>query len=227
MGNPPKSDALVAADLRDAYKQIVAHGGKVDILYMSACLLGSIEMGYQARDFVDYYVASETLGWAAGYPGYLWAITPDLKPVDLATRMAESYDQQTATEPHTISVAKLANVTLLKDKVSRFAGLLKTQMMNSGNADLLKQTYAEVQRFETDGGWISTDDLQADLYDVASIVKQKTGDSGLQGAAQDVMDVIAGPEATRYILYERHLSGWRCQNKFLGYRVAFSLMTTY
>ena len=52
-------------NLSDAFNTATSNGvDKIDVLYMDACLMGTIEGVYQARDSVDYCVGKENTGWA-------------------------------------------------------------------------------------------------------------------------------------------------------------------
>lgn len=203
-------DYLTMPDLKSAYGQIVAHGGKVDVLVMDACLMGTIESAYQARGFADYYVASEQIAWGPTEPYYLNQIALDSTAESVARAIALSYEKNCETwkVPYTISVARLSRLPDLAQKVSILGGLVKDKM--SILHPLMLPMALAVQRF--DSNWpkgIGLSDEAIDLYDFACLVRGMRDDEQLQTAAKAVMDAIQDdPVASnRYIIYEGHRSG--------------------
>ena len=72
------NDHLTMMELSTAFAQITAHHGKIDILYMDVCLMGTVEGNYQVRNLIDYYIASENLVWLPVSPSYLNSISSNL-----------------------------------------------------------------------------------------------------------------------------------------------------
>jgi sugar lactone lactonase YvrE len=209
-------DQLTLKDLSTAFEQTIANHGKLDVLFMNACLMATIEGAYQVRDFVDYYVASEQTLFGPFVPTYLSSITSDLTPDSLARNIASSYSQYWQNHvppyPHTISVARLSRLPNLITKLNTLSSLLKSRMSGIGNTIVKAQILSQVQRFDSNGilGIDPLDEL-IDLYDFARLVKAYVSDQDLKDAAQAVMDAIQDDSnpTNRYILYESHKSGKR------------------
>jgi len=82
----------VAGAIRDAEK---ATRRSIDLLAMDACNMATIEVAYELRDVVPYYVASETMVPFDGLP-YMMFISdlmadPELDPVQLAESIVYEY----------------------------------------------------------------------------------------------------------------------------------------
>lgn len=56
------SDTLpLSRDLKNAFQEINARHGKLDVVLLESCLMGTIEVAYQLREYVEYLVASQSL----------------------------------------------------------------------------------------------------------------------------------------------------------------------
>ena len=204
------TDYLTMPDLKSAYGQIVGHGGKVDVLVMDACLMGTIESAYQARDFADYYVASEQISWGPNAPYYLNQIALDSSAESVATSIALSYERNRNERPapYTISVARMSRLPDLAEKVSTFAEMIK---LNTSIMQLIKlEIELPVQRFDSDGSYrMNVLDELIDLYDFARLIREKSDDAQMQAAAEAVMDAIEDDpvSSNHYIIYKEHWSG--------------------
>ncbi|MFN8495672.1 MAG: clostripain-related cysteine peptidase [Caldilineaceae bacterium] len=190
-------DYLDMTDLKTAFKQITAHHGKIDILYMDACLMATIEDAYQVQGAFDYYVASENEGWVPNSPLYLQSISPDSSPESLALEMAKSYSENLSVPSqrysHTISVARLSKLPELILQLKALSKWLNLGMNNY--APIIRdEILPQVQYFDSTGvGGInfSADEL-IDLYDFARLIKDKINDQNVKDSAQLVMSTI-GP----------------------------------
>lgn len=67
---------------------------KIDILGMDACLMAMLEVGYQVKDYADYFVSSEEVELASGWP-YSSILRPLAKggfsSYDLAKNIVDTY----------------------------------------------------------------------------------------------------------------------------------------
>lgn len=189
---------LTLTDLKTALNSV----GKIDIINMVACTMGTIEAAYQLRGITDYYVSSQQLIWVLMRPDW-WslghtesaygkqitipAISYNTPPETLADSMAASYYAETynldsVPYPGTISVARMAYIDDLKIKTSALASLLKAQMSQTHTQ--MSEIMTSVQRF---GGMnISMNDEIVDLYDFADEVETKITNPDIQAAAQQV-----------------------------------------
>jgi hypothetical protein len=192
-------DSVTATELQQALSPPIP---KLDIVYMNACLMGTIDVAFQLRDLTNYYVASESVSWGPIHPdwfilgnsGYgILPITDSTSAQDLALAIVESYIstcKSAASEyPSTISAVNVGNVNDVAAKASALAGLLRSKM--SSVRSTLDHVWADVQRYNERGcPEITTTDRLADLYDFASLVQTHVSDQGIQDAAGDLMAAI-------------------------------------
>jgi parallel beta-helix repeat protein len=183
----------------------ITFGGlnKIDVLYMNACLMGMIEDGYQFRNYVNYYVASENVKIApkTEYGDAISDISQDTTPLYLATRFASSYFNILLLifkGGLTISVADLTKADSVATSVSLLAQAIKVNM--SANVPALQSAFDEVQLFDNkEPKGIDRNDTYGDLYDVARLIKLHSSDPSVRNAAQGVMDAVSN-----YIVYNRN-----------------------
>ena len=181
-------------------------GGKIDLIFMKTCLTGNIEGSFELRYVVDYYVASEQIAWMY-HPSsyYLRSITSSLQPEQLANLIAEDYHSNMVLlgVPHTISVAKLASIQVLSEKIDSLSTLLKDRMSGISSTLLRLKVLAEVQRFKTnDNCSLDDNDELIDLYDFARLIEQYSDDTDIQTAAHSLMSAVE-----EFIIYNEFRSG--------------------
>ena len=194
-------------------RQALLAAGKVDVLYMEACLMATIEAAWQLRDLTDYYVASEQTAWPSrlewpvvGNGGAIPAISTTTTPEQLAVAQAQAYYLSLRDHlPGTISVARMAALSNLKDKTSALAGLLKAQMGSLHNT--ISEIKRDVQYFDGNGNMkIESNDELVDLYHFAQLVQERVSDQTIKDAAaalrQAVDSYIVQPSGS-YELYWR------------------------
>ncbi|MFH1644565.1 MAG: clostripain-related cysteine peptidase [bacterium] len=105
-------------------KNEVLGGKKIDVLGMDACLMADLEVGYQIKDCVNYFVASQqtepAFGW--DYCGFLTsASTAYLTPAQFATAIVNSYKvfyDEKQTADYTQSVVDLTKIDLVEQKLN-------------------------------------------------------------------------------------------------------------
>jgi hypothetical protein len=220
-------DYLTVAELRSALNTATNSGlWKIDVIHYDACLMGMFENAYQMKDFADYLVASENLGWSvfaydaytrAGVRGISGANTPyefarvapkvnaATTPRQLATDIATAYFTHPALQgyPRTIAaldLSKTANVRVALDNLGTSLrnnlASIKTYIQNTRNG---------VQKFDSrDFYKITQDDEYLDLYHLAAQLKVYVPNVQVQSAAQGVMDALT---TGGFVVYEQHASG--------------------
>lgn len=199
-------DHLTVSEMGAALASATLSGtNKIDVLYLDACLMGMIEDAYQVRGYVDYYVASENIQWAYSTPyfRYVSDVTLRRTPAQLAASFTRIYADvgNSESDPYTVSAANISRLSNLVTATNSLAQLLNSQMTTA--AITLTTILSTVQRFEMNGdGVINPSDDYIDLYDFARLVKLNFPDSGIQVAAQGVMDAV-----NDYVLIEHHRSG--------------------
>jgi hypothetical protein len=153
-GTGHSHDTLELARVVDSIVKTV--GQPIDLLGMDACLMATLEVGYQLRNSVCYIVASEEL-----VPGHSWPYgnifgklrdRPDSTPAELAALVVKEYtDYYTANPPSAGDVTNVAldlrQIEKLSVPVSDLASALIADM--DSQADLLWKVQVETERKES------------------------------------------------------------------------------
>lgn len=199
------SDLITVAELRTALQDATDDGAQpIDIVHYDACLMGMLENAYQIKDFADYLVASENLGWGIfAYSSYAAQITVDTTPWQLATAVVDKYHDALAKYeyPHTIAALYLAQVEAVENAVTALAIALQANL--EANKYHVYNAREATQKFDSRNYFtIDNDDEYLDLYDLARLIEQNVPDDDVKNAAQGVMDAVMV-----FVIAEQHTSG--------------------
>ncbi|MEM4217369.1 MAG: clostripain-related cysteine peptidase [Candidatus Methanomethylicaceae archaeon] len=225
-GDWQNGDYLSVSELRTALKQATNSGQwKIDVLHYDACIMALFENAYQIKDYANYLVASQNLGWsvfayaqyaqagAAGMQGayapYEFAtivskVTASTTPQELAIKVADAYFNHPAIQsyPRTISALDLSKANSVHQAMNAFSMALRNNL--SSIKTYVQNARAATQKFDSrDYFKITDDDEYLDLYHFAKKVKQYVQNSEVQNAAQAVMDALS----TGFVVAEHHQSG--------------------
>ena len=205
-------DYLDIQETRQTLAQITANGAQpLDILFFDVCLMGMAEVAYQVKDYTDYFIASQNIGWAPlgpqnRYVRAVHAITPSTTPDKLASLLVQAYADSLPPEghPYTISAIDTDLLDELADAANQFGTAVSNTLGTPQQAAELKQIYLQSQKIDYDSDlFLETEtDGFVDLYDFAKQARLSSDDPTVQqGAAQ----VLSAVEAA--VLAERHHSG--------------------
>ena len=217
-------DYLTPTELRTALQQATNSGQwKIDVLHYDACLMALLENAYQVKDYVDYLVASQNLGWSVfAYETYAQVqeaqaleapyefavvaskVTASTTPQQLAVQIADAYFNHPAIQsyPRTISALDLSWAEAVRQAVDNFSTALRNDI--SAIKTYIQNARSATQKFDSrDYFKITDDDEYLDLYHLAQRVKQYVPNSEVQAAAQGVMDAIS----SGFVVAEHHQSG--------------------
>ena len=217
------SECLSPRELRAATTQ----AGHLDVIEMWACLMGTIEVGYELRGQADYYVASENLEWGYMLPDWyvlgnrevagsrevvIPPMTQTTTPRQLSEAMAMSRMAQTELmfgRPGTVSVSKLSEVEAVVAKVNKLATLLLTRMSTAKSLVGEIRSASVLQHFDSNGDQDLTDaDEMVDLYHFAELTEGHTDDVEIADAAQQLQLAIKA-----YVLPNSNYRVEWCQQK--------------
>jgi PKD repeat protein len=203
--NTSGGDYLSAySELGSALDAITGGGSdRIDVLFLDACLMAMIEDAYEVKDDVDYFVASENLGWSVfAYHAYISGVDDDTSPEELAIDVADTYFAALHGYPRTISVLDMSAIEDVGNAADTLAQELDTYLASSNIAEMIA-IRSSVQTFDSRNYLVldSTDEY-IDLYHFAELVKANISDTGVQNAAQDVTDAIMS-----CVIAEHHQSG--------------------
>ena len=206
------SDHLTTMELYDALNLATDSGQtKIDVIQYDACLMGMLENAYQVKDFANYLVASQNLGWSlfpyAAYsqlPGQAQGSDPysmaavtarvqaDTTPKELASQIADSYfaHPRLAGYPRTIATYDLSQVDMLTQKVDALAWAMLSH--EPAITASVYEARSAAQKLDMDEPYyqITQNDQAVDLYDLAARIVEKVEYSDVQAAAQAVMVAI-------------------------------------
>ncbi len=188
-------------EVRTALEEICATLGddrRIDILDFDACLMATLEVGYELKDTVDFLLASQALepGDGMPYDDYLkWLVTyPSAPPVSFAKAMVDSYVHSYAPKGsqvegdnsaffETKSAVRLSRMAELRDAVNRVAELLLARPALLG--EVTEQVMSDVRRFGR----------LVDIHDFfTKLAKHQKQDEELKKAVEAVVDLIGYPE---------------------------------
>ena len=188
-------DYMSTAELGNALSSATSGGTeKLDVLFLDACLEQMIEVGYQVKDYSQYLVASEYIGWAPGpYHAYISSITLTTTAPQLATAIVNEYHNDLAGSmyAHTMSATDLSQYGLAS-VVDDFA-LALTAGLPTYQTEI-ESSRAACQKFYLDS--------YIDLYHFAFLIDQNIADATIQTAAQAVMTAV-----NNAVIAEAHENG--------------------
>jgi tripartite motif-containing protein 71 len=226
-----RKDFLSTAELRAALRAATNDGQrKIDVLHYDACLMALLENAYQVKDYADYLVASQNLGWSVfAYAAYLPAqlsgaadaadaaapyafadlaasVTSSTTPRQLALRVVDTYFTHPALAnryPRTISALDLSRADAVRQATDAFAAALRANLANESVRNAVRNARSAAQKFDSREFYrITDDDEYLDLYHFAQKVREYAPDGAVQTAAQGVMDAVRS-----FVIAERHQSG--------------------
>ena len=188
-------DYMSTAELGSALSSATSGGTeKLDLLFLDACLEQMIEVGYEIKDYSQYLVASQYIGWAPGpYHAYIASIVSTTTAPQLATAIVNEYHNELAGSmyAHTMSAVDLSQYGLAS-AISDFAQAL-TAGLPTYQPDI-ESSRSACQKFYLDS--------YIDLYHLAYLIDQNIADATIQSAAQAVMNGVNSA-----VIAEAHESG--------------------
>jgi hypothetical protein len=173
-------------------------GQKVDLMGMDACLMSNLEVAYQARDFVNYIVASEENEPFDGWP-YTTVLQklvdkPEMTAADLGTHIVDAYIDSYASTDYTVTQAAvdLSKVEEVADAMDELADALIAHMPTAQD-EIWRATMKPTAKF-----WYNT------LWDVSHFCERLeagTEDNDVKAAAEKVRELL---EEGNYVVAEGH-----------------------
>ncbi|NVM54505.1 MAG: hypothetical protein HWN66_12445 [Candidatus Helarchaeota archaeon] len=183
------NDALTMAELRYALETINATtGNTIDILAMDACLMGTLEVAYEIRNFASILIASEDAVLAQGFP-YDTIIDdicddPNQTITECASTMVDLFHaSQFSFFPSTLSAVNLSLVdTAIFPNFVPFAQNLHSYL-NYGIKNELYNARTASESFY--------DPVYIDLYDFALNTKNEASNLTIRQLAQNLISNIS------------------------------------
>ncbi len=199
--------------------------GRIDVLFLDACLMGMIENAYEVRAYADYLVAGENLLFAElPYENYLakGGLTDTTTPHDLALRIVDRYNYGTSAAFNPFTMAALDLRQLRDDVTDNLAASVDTlaehllaALPTAPSADdplvlALTQIYSQSQKFDYDSSLsIDPHEGYVDLVDFAQRLRDST-DPAVPSAAREAAAAVAytaTESSTPVVVSSRAVSG--------------------
>lgn len=209
---------LSTYDMKKVFEQATSDGGKIDIVFYDACLMGMFEEAYQIRNYVDYFIASENESWASfPYDAYLENINQTTTSKDLAIHIVDQYHESLVSYPRTMAAIDLSTTDELASGINDLSTSLIYSLTTTtdltATKDVLYQTFSETQKFDSDYDLIlSEKDAYLDLYNFADNLTKNMPNTDIATSAQAVMDIFNNP-INPPVIRERHGSGVMWMNE--------------
>jgi len=187
-------DCLTTPELGQALSNA---GVNFEVIYLDACSMGTVEVGYQIASYGNVMVASEEVGWAS-YPDYTYSdflgsliSNPSMTPATLATNVVTVYANVWSSGSCKIAIAA---VDLTKLRSTGLVTAIDSFALN------LKQKYASwsshiqsarsgTEGFE--GPYLGDTGYYIDLYHFSNLVYNSVSDIDIRNAASDVESYLS------------------------------------
>jgi beta-lactamase superfamily II metal-dependent hydrolase len=173
-------------------------GQKIDLMGMDACLMANLEVAYQAREYVNYIVASEENepfdGWP--YTKVLQKLVdePDMATADFGAHIVDAYNQSYAHTNFTVTQAAvdLAKAEELAGTLDELADALIAHMPTA-QLEIWSATKKPAAKFWYNTLW--------DLTHFCERLEAGTADDDVKAAAKKVLKAL---EPGNFVVAEAH-----------------------
>ncbi|SMP03365.1 hypothetical protein SAMN06265339_0116 [Desulfurobacterium pacificum] len=124
------NDYLFMHELREALQKLESDGIKVNLIGFDECLMGSLEVFYDIKDYTDVIVASEVTepfdGWNYSYVMEAINNNPSLDAYGFGKAIVDAYKKaySSGTDTYTMIAVKSSDVDALVKDINEFVDLL-------------------------------------------------------------------------------------------------------
>lgn len=206
-------DHMTIGELQQALADATGAGAQpVDVLFLDVCLMGLAEVAYQVKDYADYFVASQNLGWAPvgpenRYVRVVQGLPPAAAPRDLAGLLVSAYAAATppSEHPFTIAAVDLAQMPALAGAVGQLTAALSPTLSGPGPAQALRALYAQAQKIDYDGDLVIEPESDG-FVDLSDFAARLAAEAGQPLAVRTAADAVVSA-VTAAVVAEQHRSG--------------------
>jgi hypothetical protein len=192
------NDSLTTGELRGTMLEVThAMDGRIDLLGMDCCIMGSIEICYLLRGTCDIYVGSETSipleGWP--YDTVMGSLRDDpwMSPEQFARVLVSEYALSYEETPWFVTLSAFWTDAVCSDVKGALTGFADAILSASSS-----NVWGRIQAARTASmdfeviidGSSYNDGLCADLYCFASEVSSRVSSEPVQSAALSLMDAL-------------------------------------
>jgi hypothetical protein len=188
---------LSQVDLRNALEKSLNNTGvKLDVIGMDACLMGSIEVAYDLKDYANYCVFSEVTVPGSGWP-YDTVLselirTPSFEGMDFAKLSVYKYEEDYADQQGTtLSAIDLSKISNLTDAVNQLAN----STISMSDQDKIQLLNIGLSSQKADSGGYS--DFH-DLGDFAKLINTQLSDSSIKSDATAISAALQATVIAEY-----------------------------
>jgi|GEM_PF-3801470 len=189
--NPPS--VLATRSMAQAL-ETVTRAYSIDVLYLDACLMSSVEVMAEFAPYSDFIIAHENITWNIPdpYRGYFTNVTSDITPKELARHLTEVNLESLLIPglPHQVTVIRtdaMDNVTAKLDGLATtLLEFLPTQR------PFIREVVVQTARVDANNDWeITIEDQFIDAGDFAqNLIDHPEIPLGVKAAAQEFIDAI-------------------------------------
>lgn len=188
-------NTLATKPLAGALEWLNSKAYTIDILYLDACLMGSIEVATELSRTSNYIIAHENLTWSFfPYATYLRNVNAKTTPRDLAVHIAQSSQAAIpqGTYPAQVGVINTSRIPTLEGAVSNLGTHLMRALPTSRILiGELAQEAARVNDVKSEEFIIDIHDQAMDLYNFSTLLATQSGlPQDVRNAAQQVVDAF-------------------------------------
>ncbi len=197
--NPPGA-SLSTAEFGIALRDGLEDTGRtrLDGIYLDACLMGMIEVGYELRESANYLLVSSGLKWSVfAYQEHIAAIDGARDVQSILSQWLNTEREVLGAVPHTYSLLDLRKLEALRESLDELAAQLNPAVIRGIEATF--DVYDQDGDFQLEPRQDSYVDLGNLLYTLAQ-QPQVLADSDLQDAIQTArirLDAVVKSRAIR------------------------------
>ncbi len=203
----PGQTSLSTRALGEGLRNGLAAAGRdrIDGLYLDACLMSMVEVGYEINDSVDYLLASPNIKWAVSdYAAHI----NDINGQRDARQLLEEWLHNEAgvlnsNHPFTYALTDLGQIDDLRVAIDNLALALKDTL--PGDRSKIRAAFNQADLFDStgDGSLNRAEDSYIDLASFARALQQNfAGNAAVRTAAQEVETALI-----RTVLVRDYLNG--------------------
>ena len=189
-------DCLTLPELSQA---LAASSKRMNIVFFDACDMGMVEVASQIREYADFMVATEEVGWTPGpYQDYLTSLigNSSISPRDFACVIPNKYISWIGNSVNaTMSAVDLSMVANLEVSTNSFAQILEDKMGDYQGTIISVRDQTEGY----EGPYLNYYGYYVDLYHFSQLIQQQIPDAQVKGGAGNVMVAIS-----QAVICERH-----------------------
>lgn len=150
------ADYLDSKEMATALATINGHRA-LDVLFYDVCLMGMVEVAYQASGSATFLVSSQNIGWSpvgeeGRYVRLVQGLTSSASPQQMAERLVAAYGAglPPAEHPYTIAAVRLAALGELRTAMDALTAELIRALDTPGGITDLRRAYLEAQKIDYD-----------------------------------------------------------------------------